>query len=96
VWIQFGGRPTFTPPSQREFLSQTIDRSNSAKLPCSEKQIHREFLADLKRVDMDALSTLSPYRTEYINRIGNYVINPDRIPEPLEEHLDLSLSPVSA
>jgi hypothetical protein len=27
---------------------------------CSEKQIHREFLADLKRVDMDALSTLSP------------------------------------
>ena len=33
-------------------------------------------------LDMEALSTLSPYRTEHINRFGNYVINPDRLPEP--------------
>ena len=39
---------------------------------------------------------LSPYRTEHINRFGNYVINPNRMPEPLEQHLGLSLSPVSA
>jgi hypothetical protein len=45
---------------------------------------------------MEALSTLSPYRTEHINRFGNYVINPNRMPEPLEQHLGLSLSPVSA
>jgi hypothetical protein len=46
-------------------------------------------------LDMEALSTLSPYRTEHTNRFGNYVINPDRLPEPLEQHLGLSLSSVS-
>jgi len=34
-------------------------------------------------LDLEALSTLSPYRTR-INRFGNYVVNPDRFPEPLE------------
>jgi hypothetical protein len=33
-------------------------------------------------VNMDALSTLSPYRTEHINRLGNYVIDFNRVPEP--------------
>jgi hypothetical protein len=47
-------------------------------------------------VDMQALSTLSQYRTEDINPFGNYVINPDRRPEPLEQRLGLSLSPISA
>ena len=47
-------------------------------------------------VNMDALSTLSPYRTEHINRFGNYVIDFNRLPEPLEQHPGLSLSPVSA
>jgi hypothetical protein len=36
-------------------------------------------------VDLKALSTLSPYRTEHINRFGNYVINPNRMPELLEQ-----------
>ena len=45
---------------------------------------------------MDALSTLSPYRTEQINRFGNYVIDFTRTPEPLEQNLGRSLSPVSA
>ena len=45
---------------------------------------------------MDALSTLSPYRTEHINRFGNYVIDFNRMPEPLEQHPGLSLSLVSA
>jgi hypothetical protein len=39
---------------------------------------------------MDALGTLSPYRTEHINRFGNYVIDFDRMPEPLEQHMGLS------
>ena len=46
-------------------------------------------------LDVEALSTLSPYRTEHINRFGNYVINPDRLPEPLEQYLGFSLAPVS-
>ena len=35
---------------------------------------------------MEALSTLIPYRTEHINRFGNYVINPNKMAEPLEQH----------
>jgi hypothetical protein len=57
----------------------------------------QQLLEEGHTVDMEALSTLSPYRTEHINRFGNYVINPNRMPEPLEQHLGLSLlSPVSA
>ena len=39
----------------------------------------QQLLEEGHTVDMEALSTLSPYRTERINRFGNYVINPDRM-----------------
>lgn len=55
----------------------------------------QQLLEEGHTVDMEAPSTLSPYRTEHINRFGNYMINPNRMPEPLEQHLGLSLSPVS-
>jgi hypothetical protein len=42
-------------------------------------------------LDLGALSTLSPYRTESI-AFGNYVVNPDRFPEPLEQHLGFSIA----
>jgi hypothetical protein len=38
----------------------------------------QQLLEEGHTVDMEALSTL-PYRTERINRFGNYVINPDRM-----------------
>src|SRR6202045_616129 len=41
----------------------------------------QQLLEEGHTVDMEALSTLSSYRTEHINRFGNYVINPDRMPE---------------
>jgi hypothetical protein len=43
------------------------------------------------KVNVDALSRLSPYRTEHINRFRN---NYTRMPEPLEQNLGLSLSPL--
>jgi hypothetical protein len=39
----------------------------------------QQLLEEGHTVDMEALSTLSPYRTEHINRFGNYVINPNRM-----------------
>jgi len=36
---------------------------------------------------MDALAILSPYRTKHINRFGSYMVNFNRIPDPLEESL---------
>jgi hypothetical protein len=56
----------------------------------------QQLLEEGYTVDMQALSTLSPYRTKHINPFGNYVINLNRMPEPLDQHLGLSLSPVSA
>jgi TnpA family transposase len=38
-------------------------------------------------IDVEALAVFSPYQTEYINRFGNYTLNPNRRPEPLEWHL---------
>jgi len=46
-----------------------------------------QLVQDGHTIDMNALSTSSPYRPDYINRFGNYVVNSNRIPEPLEEHL---------
>jgi hypothetical protein len=31
----------------------------------------------------EALGMLSPYRTEHINRFGDYTLNMERMPEPL-------------
>jgi hypothetical protein len=42
--------------------------------------------------DTEALATLSPYQTDHINRFGNYSLNPNRIPEPLGQHLQLALA----
>lgn len=44
-------------------------------------------------IDLEALATLSPYRTEHINRFGDYVINTNRRPAPLEQHVARSFSP---
>jgi TnpA family transposase len=38
-------------------------------------------------IDVEALAVFSPYQTEHINRFGNYTLNPNRRPEPLEWHL---------
>jgi TnpA family transposase len=45
-------------------------------------------------LNAEALAALSPYQTEHINRFGNYTLNPNRIPEPLEWQLH-TLSPES-
>ncbi len=38
-------------------------------------------------IDLAALATFSPYGTEQYNRFGNYALNPNRLPEPLELYL---------
>jgi len=40
-------------------------------------------------IDMAALAEFSPYRNDHINRFGNYDVNKNRIPEPLELLLQL-------
>jgi hypothetical protein len=38
-------------------------------------------------VSPDALSAISPYQTEHINRYGSYKLRLDRTPEPIDEVL---------
>jgi len=38
-------------------------------------------------IDLEALATFSPYATEQYNRFGDYALNPNRRPEPLERYL---------
>jgi hypothetical protein len=52
----------------------------------------RELLEQGHTADREALATLSPYQTEHINRFGNYVLNPNRTPEPLEQHLEIAVA----
>ena len=38
-------------------------------------------------IEKEILEVLSPYQTEHINRFGNYTVNMNRIPEPLDFEL---------
>jgi TnpA family transposase len=52
----------------------------------------RQLLQEGQTADTEALAKLSPYQTEHINRFGNYSLNPNRTPEPLEQHLGITLA----
>jgi len=99
-WVCFGGEGVITEnvrDEQRKFIKYNHLVANllSFHTLVTMTKALQQLLEEGHTVDMEALSTLSPYRTEHINRFGNYVINPNRMPEPLEQHLGLSLSPVS-
>jgi TnpA family transposase len=99
-WVCFGGEGVIAEnvrDEQRKFIKYNHLVANllSFHTLVTMTKALQQLLEEGHTVDMEALSTLSPYRTEHINRFGNYVINPDRMPEPLEQHLGLSLSPVS-
>jgi len=38
-------------------------------------------------IDLEVLATFNPYHTDQYNRFGNYALNPNRSPEPLEQYL---------
>jgi TnpA family transposase len=97
-WVCFGGEGLITEnvrDEQRKFIKYNHLVANllSFHTLVTMTKALQQLLEESHTVDMEALRTLSPYRTEHINRFGNYVINPNRMPEPLEQHLGLSLSP---
>ena len=97
-WVCFGGEGVITEnvrDEQRKFIKYNHLVANllSFHTLVTMTKALQQLLEESHTVDMEALRTLSPYRTEHINRFGNYVINPNRMPEPLEQHLGLSLSP---
>ena len=99
-WVCFGGEGVIAEnvrDEQRKFIKYNHLVANllSFHTLVTMSKALQQLLEEGHTLDVEALSTLSPYRTEHINRFGNYVINPDRLPEPLEQHLGFSLPPVS-
>jgi TnpA family transposase len=99
-WVCFGGEGVIAEnvrDEQRKFIKYNHLVANllSFHTLVTMTKALQQLLEEGHTLDVEALSTLSPYRTEHINRFGNYVINPDRLPEPLEQHLGFSLAAVS-
>ena len=100
-WVGFGGQGVIAEnvrDEQRKFIKNNHLVANllSFHTLVTMTRALQRLLQEGGTWYMDALSTLSPYRTEHINRFGNYVIDFNRMLEPLEQHPGLSLSPVSA
>ncbi len=49
----------------------------------------RTIAADGHAVKREDIGALSPYWTSHIQRFGDYVLNLDELPDPLEEDLAL-------
>jgi hypothetical protein len=81
-WVCFGGEGVITEnvrDEQRKFIKYNHLVANLLSLHTlvTMTKALQQLLEEGHTIDMEALSTLSPYRTEHINRFGNYVINPN-------------------
>lgn len=91
-WVCFGGEGIITEnvrDEQRKVIKYNHLVANLVAfhtLVSMTKALH-QLIKEGHTINMETLATLSPYRTEHINRFGSYVINSNRIPEPLEESL---------
>jgi hypothetical protein len=88
-WVSFGGEGIMTQSTrdeQRKFIkynhlvANLLAFHNLVTMTTVLNQMHREG----HTIDMEALMTFSPYRTEHFNRFGDYVLNKNRMPGPLE------------
>ncbi len=86
-WVSFGGEGVMKQSvrdEQRKFIKYNHLIANLlafhtlVTMSGALQQMDQEGHA----IDLEALATLSPYRTEHINRFGDYVINTNRRPAP--------------
>jgi TnpA family transposase len=95
-WFFFGGDGIITDndPEQQEksikykdLVANAVIFQNVVDMTAVIRQLRREGYY----VDPDDLSALSPYLTEHIKRFGDYVIDLDKQPQPLDGKLELEL-----
>jgi hypothetical protein len=53
-------------------------------------KVLRELAGEGYSVDKETLAILSPYLTRHIKRFGDYVLNVDNYPEPVEYEIPLN------
>jgi TnpA family transposase len=95
-WVCFGGQGLITPnirDEQRKLIKYNHLVANLLAFHnlVSMSKALQQLTTEGKSIEWEALSTLSPYRTEHINRFGNYVINANRRPELLEPLMQFSI-----
>lgn len=95
-WLFFGGDGIINDndPEQQEksikygdLVANAVIFQNVVDLTAVIRQLRREGYY----VDPDDLSVLSPYLMEHIKRFGDYIINLEEPPQPLDGKLELEL-----
>lgn len=91
-WVSFGGAGLLSQGSrdeQRKFIKYNHLVANLLAFHTlvNMTQALQQIQQAGHTIDLAALATFSPYSTEQYNRFGDYALNPDRRPEPLEQYL---------
>ena len=93
-WLFFGGDGIISDndPEQQEksikygdLVANAIIFQNVVDLTAAIRQLKREGYY----VDLEDLSVLSPYLTEHIKRFGDYIIDLEEPPQPLDGKLEV-------
>lgn len=91
-WVSFGGAGLLsqgTRDEQRKFIKYNHLVANLLAFHTlvNMTQALQRIQQAGHTIDLAALATFNPYHTEKYNRFGNYALNPNRSPEPLEQYL---------
>ena len=89
-WLFFGdeGKITATTPEESEkrmkynsLLANAVVLNNTLEMSAVLKELVQEGYVLTK----DELAALSPYQTQHIKRFGNYVIDLETLPQPIDD-----------
>jgi hypothetical protein len=99
-WVGFGGAGLLsqgTRDEQRKFIKYNHLVANLLAFHTLVNMT--QALQQIQRaghpIDLAALATFSPYGTAQYNRFGDYALNPNRLPEPLERYLAFQIAALS-
>lgn len=93
-WVFFGGEGVITDndPEEQEKVIKYNDLVATALIfqtVADQTRVLRELMAEGDRVRREDVATLRPYMTGHIKRFGDYVIDLEATPQPLESELVL-------
>lgn len=95
-WLFFGKQGVITEhdPEEQEKRLKYLDLVASAVILQNTVDISytvRALSEEGYKVDHDLLATLSPYLTRHLKRYGDYVVDMENIPQPLEGAIALPI-----
>lgn len=93
-WLSFGGDGVLPENDPEELLKRVKYNGLVANAVILQNvvdltQALRELAAEGHTVKREDIAALSPYWTSHIQRFGDYILNLDEVPQPLQEDLPL-------